>query len=83
MLALLGNNSAGMESIFVKERVHGRMHYIGYKRMGWGLQFVPVPMKFAVGLTGDCYRWVPGQAAQSVPRTPPGCSLWSLQTPPH
>lgn len=28
MLALLGNNSAGMESNFVKEHVHGRMWWI-------------------------------------------------------
>jgi len=37
MLALLGNNSAGMESVFGKERVHGRMYYIGDKRMDVGL----------------------------------------------
>lgn len=28
MLALLGNNSAGMESIFGKECVHGRIYYV-------------------------------------------------------
>lgn len=36
-LALLGNNSVVMESVFGKKRVHGRMYYIGDKRLDWGL----------------------------------------------
>lgn len=67
-LVLLESNSAAMGSIFVKDLV---------------LRFMPVPVKFTVGVTSDCYRWVPGQAARSVLRIPPGCSLWSLQTPPR
>lgn len=79
--ALLGNNSARMECAFREECVHGRMDYMEIRaRLAVPNSF---PLECTAGLMGDGYQWVPGQVAQSVPHTPPGCSLWSLQTPPH